>query len=67
MNPEWTRSAADDGQSFTENSSPDEPDDVTAPVTDFIKHHYRHFNAAAVVDAAEAWNRHLDGGRQDAA
>jgi deoxyhypusine synthase len=28
----------------------------------FIKHHFRHFNAAVVVDAAEGWNRHLDGG-----
>jgi len=22
------------------------------PITEFIKHHYRHFNAAALVDAA---------------
>src|SRR3984893_16684276 len=28
-------------------------------VKDFIKHHYRHFNAAVVVDAAEAYNAHL--------
>ncbi len=35
-----------------------------APITDFIKHHYRHFNAAALVDAAEAYNKHLaDGGK----
>ena len=33
-----------------------------APITDFIKHHYRHFNAAALVDAAEAYNKHLAGG-----
>jgi len=33
-----------------------------SPITDFLKHHYRHFNAAALVDAAEAWNRHLDNG-----
>jgi deoxyhypusine synthase len=31
-------------------------------VTEFIKHHYRHFNAAVVVDAAEAYRRHLDQG-----
>ncbi len=31
-------------------------------ITDFIKHHYRHFNAAALVDAAEAYKRHLAGG-----
>jgi len=34
------------------------------PITDFIKHHYRHFNAAALVDAAEAYKKHLaDGGK----
>jgi deoxyhypusine synthase len=29
------------------------------PVSRFLKHNYRHFNAAALVDAAEGWNRHL--------
>jgi deoxyhypusine synthase len=32
------------------------------PISDFLKHHFRHFNAATVVEAAEGWNRHLDGG-----
>ena len=31
-------------------------------ITDFIRTHYRHFNAAVVVDAAEAYRRHLDAG-----
>lgn len=31
-------------------------------ISNFIKHHYRHFNAAVIVDAAEAWQKHLDGG-----
>lgn len=31
-------------------------------ITEFIKHHYRHFNAAALQDAAEAYRRHLDSG-----
>jgi deoxyhypusine synthase len=31
-------------------------------ITSFIKHHYRHFNAAALVDAAEAYNVHLASG-----
>jgi deoxyhypusine synthase len=35
---------------------------MSKPVTDFIRHHYRHFNAAALVDAADAYTRHLDGG-----
>jgi deoxyhypusine synthase len=33
-------------------------------VTEFIETHYRHFNAAVVVDASDCWRRHLeDGGR----
>src|SRR4029453_1379499 len=32
------------------------------PISDFIKRHYRHFNAAALVDAAEGYRRHLDQG-----
>ncbi|RIH78231.1 Deoxyhypusine synthase-like protein [Calidithermus terrae] len=31
-------------------------------VSQFIKHHFRHFNAAALVDAAEGYKRHLDNG-----
>ena len=33
-----------------------------SPVTSFIKHHYRHFNAAVLIDAAEAYNKHLAAG-----
>ncbi|MFO0874830.1 MAG: deoxyhypusine synthase family protein [Phycisphaerales bacterium] len=34
------------------------------PITDFIRHHYRHFNAATVIDASEAYKRHVEtGGR----
>jgi deoxyhypusine synthase len=32
------------------------------PVSTFIKHHYRHFNAATLVDATEAYIKHLDSG-----
>lgn len=33
-------------------------------VRNFLRHHFRHFNAAAVVDAAEAYCKHIqDGGR----
>ncbi len=35
---------------------------MNGQITSFIKHHYRHFNAAALIDAAEAYKRHLDGG-----
>jgi deoxyhypusine synthase len=31
-------------------------------VQQFIKHHFRHFNAAVLVDAAEAYRRHLEQG-----
>ncbi len=34
------------------------------PVRDFIKHNFRHFNAAALVDAAEAYEKHLQGGNK---
>ncbi|WP_437599888.1 deoxyhypusine synthase family protein [Sorangium sp. So ce590] len=34
------------------------------PVSEFILHHYRHFNAAALVDAAAGYERHLaEGGK----
>src|SRR4051812_43121869 len=32
------------------------------PISKFIKHNYRHFNAAALVDAAEGYKKHIDGG-----
>ncbi|MCA9291840.1 MAG: deoxyhypusine synthase family protein [Phycisphaerales bacterium] len=31
-------------------------------ITDFIRHHYRHFNAATLVEAADAYVAHVDGG-----
>jgi deoxyhypusine synthase len=34
----------------------------TAPVSAFIRRHFRHFNAAALVDAADAYKQHLDSG-----
>jgi deoxyhypusine synthase len=34
------------------------------PVSQFITHHYRHFNAAALVDAAKGYETHLlEGGK----
>ena len=33
-----------------------------AELRDFIDKHFRHFNAAVVVDAARAWTDHIDGG-----
>jgi deoxyhypusine synthase len=32
------------------------------PVSQFITHHYRHFNAAALVEAAEGFVHHLESG-----
>ena len=32
------------------------------PVSQFLRHHFRHFNAAALIDAAEAYRAHLDKG-----
>jgi deoxyhypusine synthase len=34
------------------------------PVTAFMREHYRHFNAATVVDAAEAYAQHLQAGKK---
>src|SRR5205085_9246321 len=35
---------------------------MNGQITEFIKHHYRHFNSAALVDGAEGYKRHLEGG-----
>lgn len=32
------------------------------PISNFIEHHYRHFNAAALVDAAKGYEAHLEKG-----
>src|SRR5687768_9567143 len=32
------------------------------PVSKFIEHHYRHFNAAALMDAAIGYEKHMAGG-----
>src|ERR1700709_2883977 len=32
------------------------------PVSNFIEYHYRHFNAAALMDAAKGYETHLDEG-----
>jgi deoxyhypusine synthase len=39
-------------------------DMTKGPVSQFMMHHYRHFNAATVVDAAKGYESHLlDGGK----
>ncbi len=35
---------------------------MPGPITQFIQHHYRHFNAAALRAAADDYNRHLERG-----
>src|SRR6187402_513812 len=35
---------------------------MSGPISQFIDHHYRHFNAAALKDAADGYTRHLDSG-----
>ncbi len=35
---------------------------MTAPISSFLRHHFRHFNAAALIDAADGYRAHLDGG-----
>jgi deoxyhypusine synthase len=45
-------------------AAPAAPARATSPgaVSQFIRHHYRHFNAASLVDAAEGYRAHLDAG-----
>ncbi|HWL07016.1 MAG TPA: deoxyhypusine synthase family protein [Planctomicrobium sp.] len=38
------------------------PTSPRGPVSTFIHHHYRHFNAAALIDAADAYSTHIDAG-----
>ena len=38
------------------------PDRTDAPVSRYLRHHFRHFNAATMIDAADAYTAHLDGG-----
>jgi len=33
-------------------------------ITKFLKRHYRHFNAAALIDAAEAYKKHVEDGKK---
>src|SRR4029078_2281857 len=32
------------------------------PVSEFLRHNYRHFNAAALIDSSDAYSGHLNGG-----
>src|SRR6202048_2785592 len=32
------------------------------PISSFLRHHFRHFNAAALVEAADAYTAHLNAG-----
>lgn len=34
----------------------------TGPVSNFIKHHFRHFNSATLIDAAEGYKKHIESG-----
>ena len=38
--------------------------DTPGPVSAFLQHHFRHFNAATLVDAADAYRAHLEGGNK---
>ena len=35
---------------------------MSTPVARYLRHHFRHFNAAALIDAADGWRRHLEQG-----
>ncbi|MEJ7622368.1 MAG: deoxyhypusine synthase family protein [Pyrinomonadaceae bacterium] len=35
---------------------------MSGQITEFIEHHYRHFNAAALIDASQGYVQHIDDG-----
>src|SRR5687767_15936144 len=35
---------------------------MNGQISEFIRHHYRHFNAAALVDAADGYKQHVESG-----
>ena len=35
----------------------------SSPVSDFLRHHYRHFNAASLIDAADGYIAHIEKGQ----
>ena len=37
---------------------------MKTPIRDFVNNHYRHFNSAALVDAAKGYEEHLAGGKK---
>ncbi|MGI8469810.1 MAG: deoxyhypusine synthase family protein, partial [Pyrinomonadaceae bacterium] len=37
---------------------------MSRQITDFLKNHFRHFNSAALIDAAEAYKKHLADGNK---
>src|SRR5205823_9520062 len=37
---------------------------MATPICDFIQHHYRHFNAAALRAASDDYIKHIDGGNK---
>ncbi len=48
---------------MTEHRTNDRTAAVGGPVSAFLRHHYRHFNAATLIDGADAYRAHLqDGG-----
>ena len=38
------------------------PNATPGTVSSFLRHHFRHFNAAALIDAADGYKAHLDQG-----
>jgi deoxyhypusine synthase len=38
------------------------PASPAGPVTTYLRHHFRHFNAAALIDAADGYRRHMESG-----
>jgi deoxyhypusine synthase len=47
---------------MAKSSQPLPTNSIKGPVGQFMQHHYRHFNSAALMDAAKGYERHLNEG-----
>lgn len=50
--------------SSSKTPTPSAPSNATGAISAFLEHHYRHFNAAALVDAAKGYKTHVEAGNR---
>jgi len=57
-----TRVVAPRGNCYSAFTTAVDHETMNREVSKFIAHHYRHFNGAVLVDAANAYHKHIEGG-----